>query len=494
MRIVSTATGLVALTATPCLADITAQDVWDSWKTLAGSYGQTIAVENESYSGGVLKLTGITTSVALPDEGEVTGTLSELVLTEQGDGTVVLTMPPEYPFSLDAKGAEGKDMTMAFRIVNEALTTVASGDPDAISYAYSAPAVSVILDEITENGEPVNLNLAVALTELAGNYNLTAGAVQNVVSNFSAASVDFSMAVDEPEEDVKFDMVATMRDVESTSSGALPMLSGGAQLAEMLRAGVTNEMRMTMGATQWTMNADDQENPFTMTGGSESGSFDMSLTPDGLTYGSANKNVTMMLQLQNMPLPPFTLSMAESGGEVRMPLMASDEAKDFGFRMNMTGLEIGESAWMMVDPEGGLPRDPINLALDISALGTLAVDLLDPEAIEDLDGPPGSVDSVSINTLLLSALGAELTGTGAMTVDNSAMPPVPAGQVDLTLTGANGLIDNLIAVGLLPEDQAMGARMMLGLFARPGGGADELVSTIELKEDGSVMANGQRIK
>ncbi len=494
MRIVSTATLLVALTATPCLADITAQDVWDSWKTLAGSYGQTITVENESYSGGVLKLTGITTSVALPDEGEVTGTLSDLVLTEQGDGTVLMTMPPEYPFSLAAKGAEGEDMSMAFRFVNEALKTVASGDPGAISYAFSAPAASLILDEITENGEPVNLNLAVALTELAGTYDLTAGTLQKVVSNFTAGAVDFTMAVDEPSEGMKLDVAATMHDVESTSSGALPMLSGGAQLAEMLRAGGTNEMRMTVGATQWTMNADDQENPFTMTGGSESSSFDMSLSPDGLAYGGGNTNVTMMLQLQNLPLPPFTFNMAESGGEIRMPLMASDEAKDFGFRMNLTGLEIGESAWMMVDPAGGLPRDPINLALDISGLARLAVDLFDPEAVEGMAGAPGSVDSVSINTLLLSALGAELTGAGAMTLDNSAMPPVPAGQVDLTLTGANGLIDNLIAVGLLPEDQAMGARMMLGLFARPGAGADELVSTIELKEDGSVMANGQRIK
>ncbi len=40
----------------------------------------------------------------------------------------------------------------------------------------------------------------------------------------------------------------------------------------------------------------------------------------------------------------------------------------------------------------------------------------------------------------------------------------------------------------------MGARMMMGLFAQPGDGPDTLVSTIEVKEDGSVLANGQRIK
>ena len=36
--------------------------------------------------------------------------------------------------------------------------------------------------------------------------------------------------------------------------------------------------------------------------------------------------------------------------------------------------------------------------------------------------------------------------------------------------------------------------MMMGLFARPGDGEDTLVSTIEVQEDGAVLANGQRIR
>jgi hypothetical protein len=55
-------------------------------------------------------------------------------------------------------------------------------------------------------------------------------------------------------------------------------------------------------------------------------------------------------------------------------------------------------------------------------------------------------------------------------------------------------MDTLVNMGLLPQEQAMGARMMMGLFARPGDGPDTLTSTIEVKEDGSVLANGQRIQ
>ena len=49
-------------------------------------------------------------------------------------------------------------------------------------------------------------------------------------------------------------------------------------------------------------------------------------------------------------------------------------------------------------------------------------------------------------------------------------------------------------MGLLPEDQAMGARMMMGMFAVTGQGEDTLTSKIEVTGDGQVKANGQRLR
>ena len=69
-----------------------------------------------------------------------------------------------------------------------------------------------------------------------------------------------------------------------------------------------------------------------------------------------------------------------------------------------------------------------------------------------------------------------------------------AAAVSSGASSGNGLLDTLVGMGLVPEEQAMGARMMMGLFARPGDGEDTLVSTIEVKEDGSILANGQRIQ
>ena len=111
-----------------------------------------------------------------------------------------------------------------------------------------------------------------------------------------------------------------------------------------------------------------------------------------------------------------------------------------------------------------------------------------------MTGAPGQLNAVNINEIKLNIAGAELTGDGDFAFNNDGMMPVPSGVMNMMLTGGNGLLDTLVGMGLVPEEQAMGARMMMGLFTRPGDGDDTLVSTIEVNEDGSILANGQRIK
>ena len=86
---------------------------------------------------------------------------------------------------------------------------------------------------------------------------------------------------------------------------------------------------------------------------------------------------------------------------------------------------------------------------------------------------------------------AGVAGTGAVSVDNSMGIPMPCGEAKVSVTGANALIDGLIKTGLLSEDDAMGARMMMGMFFVPGANADELTSKIEAKEGMQILVNGQ---
>jgi hypothetical protein len=72
--------------------------------------------------------------------------------------------------------------------------------------------------------------------------------------------------------------------------------------------------------------------------------------------------------------------------------------------------------------------------------------------------------------------------------------PMPLGEANVTVTGANALIDGLIATGLVAEEDAMGARMMMGMFMTPGANPDELTSKIEAKEGFAIFVNGQQIQ
>ena len=105
---------------------------------------------------------------------------------------------------------------------------------------------------------------------------------------------------------------------------------------------------------------------------------------------------------------------------------------------------------------------------------------------------------MTLNELKISAAGAEVTGAGAFTFDNTDLTtfsgmPRPNGDVTVNVKGANALIDKLIAMGFLPENQAMLGRMMMGMFATPTGD-DELTSKIEVNDEGHLIANGQRLQ
>jgi len=181
-----------------------------------------------------------------------------------------------------------------------------------------------------------------------------------------------------------------------------------------------------------------------------------------------------------------------------MPVSADDEAQDFSLGVLLGDFTMSDFIWGIFDPSGQLPRDPATVALDVSGLVTLFANVMDPAAMESSD-VPGEVNAVTVHELVVSAAGVELTGQGDFEFDNSDLTsfdgiPKPVGAIDLALVGANGLMDKLVAMGLLPEEQAMGARMMMGMFAVPGDGEDSLKSKIEFTEEGYVLANGQRLK
>ena len=236
-------------------------------------------------------------------------------------------------------------------------------------------------------------------------------------------------------------------------------------------------------------------------GSAGSGRVDVAMSRDGLRYGIDYGDLALKVAGSDLPFP-IEIAMREAGIRLAMPVMASDSAQRFELGLKLGDFTMSDMIWGIFDPAGKLPRDAATLAIDTAGTLRLFVDLLDPAQMQKIDAgeaPPGEIRSIELRDLTLRALGAELTGKGAFTFDNADLTtfdglPAPTGELDLRLVGGNALLDTLVAMGLVPEDQAMGMRMMMGLFAVPGDGEDTLTSKIEVKGNGQILANGQRLR
>lgn len=196
---------------------------------------------------------------------------------------------------------------------------------------------------------------------------------------------------------------------------------------------------------------------------------------------------------------PVTFSVASIEEGFAMPIVAPNGGSAH-IKAKLKDLEISEPAWAMFDPGQVIARGPINLDLDMST--QMKVDLIDQAEKEQLGQPPKvtpEFTAATIKSLFLSFGGATLTGTGDFALKGgfiapASPPPTPIGTAEFKATGVNQLLENLIALGLIPKDQETGIRFGLAMVAKPGAAPDELVSSIEAKEDGQILINGQRVK
>ena len=495
---------LLAGTALPASADISPAEVWADWQRTLSTYGTTVAVGSEERSGDTLTLRNLDLSYSFPENGgSFATTIPELVFEDRGDGTVEIQISPEFDIDLTGIDAE-TGMPFAFTLVSRqpGLVTIASREGDTTRYDYIGADVSAVVDGIDVDGEELDFDIEVTLAGASGSYELTEGTPRTFVSRTAGEALIIGFDGTDPADPAAtFEIDLTINDVEGEGSGTVTALSGFTDMSAMLSEGFDSEWELTHGEADYTIMADSPSEVFNMTTTSGSGSFFGSISPDGLVYGGGNSDLTVALAGSEIPFPQLTFSMAETEFEFAIPSVPSEEVSDFGVLLRLVDLEVSDAIWGIFDPTGQLPRDPATLVLDIVGKGRWLVDIFDPDVADDLeaDEAPGEIESLTIESLALSAAGAELTGSGEFEFDNSgngafAPAPSPSGVANLELTGANALLDTLVSMGLMPEEQAMGARMMLGLFARPGNGPDTLVSTIEVGSDGSISANGQRIR
>lgn len=493
-------TGLaVLLTTTALHADVTAQEVWNNWKELSAGYGQTMTATSENMSGDTLTVSGISISQDF-EGGNVLGTIDEVLFREVGGGKVEITMSPTYPITMNITDAEAKPIGVVMEIRQTGLKLVAGGSAEETTYDFSADSLAVVTTSVTESGNPLDVSVDVAVNAIEGGYVVArAGDQTRLTSTAKTGDMAFSMTAKDPATSMDIAVKASIKDFGGTSDTTLIGSADMEDMGKALAAGFATDASVTYGAVDFTMDVLESGTTTNVRATADTGNFAVALDKSKIAYAAGGTGVDMLVSGSSIPFPEVAISYAEAAFDFLIPIAKADTPQDFRLVTRLVDFTISDMVWAMVDPMGQLPRDPATLVIEAAGTATVNTDIMDPEAMAALGGmPPGMPNSLNLSALQVKAVGAELTGTGALTFDTNDLMtfngiPAPTGVVDLKLVGANALIDSLIAMGMLPEDQAMGARMMMGMFARPGDGPDTLQSTLEFK-DGGFFANGMRLQ
>lgn len=484
---------LAGLLTTTAAQALTPEELWQSWKDMATSAGQTVTVGSESRQGDTLVVSGATFGITQP-EGSVTSTVDELRFRDMGDGRVEVTMSPAYNMTIDTKETSS---VVKLAVTQTNLKLIAGGDAARQTYDVTADSISVGTTEVTENGKPLPISVNAVLTGMAGSYATARQAddATNLVSDLSAARMTLAVSADDGES--KLNLNADVQQLSVQTGGTFGEMMNTEKVNEALAAGFAANFGLGYGPVAYTVDVTDATGPMSVKGKADSGGLAFRMDKSILSYKGGSKGIEIIASGAQIPFPEVALRYAESVFDIALPISKGDAPQSFNLTAKVIGATISDEVWAMFDPGATLPRDPATLVIDTNGTATLTADLTD-EAAMNSGTPPFMPNSLNLPALQLTVAGAELTGNGGFTFDTTDLVtfqgmPAPTGRLDLKLVGGNALLDKLIALGFVSEDDAMGARMMLGMFARPGDGPDTLTSTIEFRDKG-LFANGMQLK
>jgi hypothetical protein len=481
------------LTSGLAVADVTAADVWADWQSIMASYGDTVDFGQTNTAGDVTTIKGASIEGNL-EAGSYTIKVPTITMTDMSNGTVSIKVGDVSKVTAVFPTETGRDGQIVTTINTTNYNMTASGSADELVYDYIIDEVRVFADELKMGNITMSFVAEMMMQGVSGKSIVAPGPLRKVTQSFAADMMTGEVDVEDPSGEGGGKMSFDIPNISSTTTANMPE---GINLmdAEALRGnGYSVDGTFAYSALDFDLDVQNEDGSVAFATTNQGGSTSVFSDDTAVEMAFASQGTKMEIGTDQFPFP-ISLSAANQDSKLRMPIAQTETPEKFLVEYTLADFEMNDALWGLFDPMRQLPRDPATVSFDIEGAGKLDVDLTDP----DVDVPMGELESLTLNSLLVDVVGAQLTGTGAFTFDNSDTTtfggvPKPTGQIDLNLLGINGLMDTLATMGLLPAEQAMGARMMMGIFARPGDGPDSLTSKIEINAAGQVLANGQRIR
>lgn len=487
---------LLTALAALCLAlpanaqGITPDALWQKWQE--GGTDRQVTVKARSRTDAEMRLDGVTVTQTVED-GTLTATLDHMVLRPAADGSVAITIAPDQKLRLSAIDDHGT-VTGRFALTGAGVTIAVTGDIAAPDYAFASEDFALALEDLISDGTAIPAEATLAITSMRGTVEGS--------GTPGDAPLTVTFSGDQATTEVSYEDAATGTSVHSgsaqqdfDSSISFDAAPNGTETGQ----GWTITGTATGGAGE-TRSLQTSPQTGSMETRTQVGSSDIAFGfgPERADYDVQVTGVEIALSSDQFPIPPVTFRLPRAKAAVSIPIAVSDAPQTARLGMMLKDLQIDEQIWALADPARSLPRTPAQLSLDLES------DLLlqDPPVLpgpEDAAPVPGILpQSLRIRDLSLALADATLDAVGGFdfpTPEGARVPDLnaPVGRLDLEGTGIMTLLQRLAAAGILDAQQAMGAQMMLGMFATAGDG-DQLTSRIVAEPGGGLVVNGNRMR
>lgn len=489
MRPTGAALIAMLLGTTALRADVTAEEVWQSIADYYAGVGATVTTGSKEMAGDTLVIRGA--EIAAGDGGaRLNLRVPELRLRETGAGTVEVTAAEKIAGSVEGPRGTGPAAATGFEITQTGLTVIVSGSAGDMTYDYEAPSLSVATIGPQAAGQAVAPSLTLAIADGSGKTRMAGTTTRVIDSDAGARTMTFEVTQPgTPDAPEAMTTTGTLSDLRMVSGAQVPVGIDLNDMGKAIAAGYRLDGRVQFASGNINADVSDASGTTNVQAGLADGLLTLSMSQAGVQTAVSTGASRAVVQVPSLPVP------AEVGVDgiamtLALPDGADGKAGPFTLVQRLSGLTLSDGIWAMFDPTAALPRDPMSFAFDLSGTTKFARGLYADRSPGAADTIPAEIETLTLNELKLSALGADIAGSGAARIDNGGAQPRPIGAADFEIKGLNGLFDRLVAMNLVPQDQAMGLRMMMAMFTVPTG-EDSARSRIEADEAGDVRVNGQ---
>ncbi len=488
---------------------LTADQLWARWQGNLAALGVTLEAEGTAQVSGGLDLTGVTLRATAPMKAAAGAfRLDRMTLRDQNDA-VVVTPGAELRLTLSPEVSD-----LALLVTQAGLVVTVSDRTGGVAYDFAATSVALGGTATFDAGYAADVGVEpprgtmtgrITATGISGSWTDATAALRDMGLHLALTAMTYDGRKDDPKLRLGGQFSGTKSDLRYDLHLALPLDAGFAALMDgatpaavaqrltaALKAGLSVDLQASGGAERQQTSTGMRGQVVDTDLDSKAAISSLGFDRAGFHLASQIQGMTLRLHAPNLPVPQIAGSFGRAVFAISGPLIG-DVAQPFGLRLALDGLVADAAIWDKRDPAQRLPRDPMSVNIDLS--GRAHVDLLgmmaaDQGGMTEVAKP--RIDRVDVAALAFRGLGVALAGSGAFAFDNTGDVPVPVGKAEMTLNGFGGLLDDLVALGVIKAAQATQARLVLALGF--DGTGDTLVSRVVTGADGSVTVNGQRMR